>query len=90
MSGCDSHPFCPALGALLLNVLDSFCLNLGGAALVPAPAEAFILESSDHKDRQMFVTHHKCWRIPPHSVVSQASYRIDMSVKRVHMRPECF
>lgn len=31
-----THPFCPALGALLLNWRLSFCLNLGGAALAPS------------------------------------------------------
>lgn len=36
-----THPFCPALGALLLNCRLSFCLNLGGAALAPsAPSTA--------------------------------------------------
>lgn len=48
-----AHPFCPALGTLLLNCLTSFCLNLGGAALEP-PVVEFILETFDHKDRKMF------------------------------------
>ncbi len=57
----QSHPFCPALGALLLNCLVSFCLNLGGAALDPSPAAAFISKTFDHKTEKCF-SHHEIWR----------------------------
>lgn len=50
--GNESHPFCPALGALLLNCLVSFCLNLGGATLAPSPAAAaFIVETLDQRKK---------------------------------------
>lgn len=42
-----THPFCPALGALLLNCRLSFCLNLGGAALAPlAPSTAAFISAA--------------------------------------------
>lgn len=37
-----THPFCPALGALLLNCLLSFCLNFGGVTLLASEAAAFM------------------------------------------------
>lgn len=48
-----SHPFCPALGTLLLNCLVSFCLNLGGALELSA---AFI---STGLERKGFMCSHK-------------------------------
>lgn len=52
-----THPFCPALGALLLNCRLSFCLNLGGAALAPsAPSTAAFISVATGRCRMSPLT----------------------------------